>query len=81
MCVLTVFSAGKSQEDNNYINISTNILETCGYNFCPGSEVTAENPNLDRPADEKIYAVAGIYLACMALASFIVIFGVTSLKR
>jgi hypothetical protein len=79
--VLTVFSPGKSQQDNNYINISIKILETCGYYFCPDSVVTAENPNLERPADEKMYTVVGVYLACMTLASFIIIFGVTSLKR
>ncbi|PNF29397.1 hypothetical protein B7P43_G07057 [Cryptotermes secundus] len=76
----SVFSAGKSQEDNNNINI-TDVLETCGYNFCPGSEATGKNPNLERPANEKIYTVASIYLACMVLASLIIIFGVTSLKR
>ena len=79
--VLTVFSPGKSQQDNTYINISTNILETCGYYSCPDSVVTAENPNLERPADDKMYTVVGVYLACMELASFIIIFGVTSLKR
>ncbi|PNF29396.1 hypothetical protein B7P43_G07057, partial [Cryptotermes secundus] len=62
----SVFSAGKSQEDNNNINI-TDVLETCGYNFCPGSEATGKNPNLERPANEKIYTVASIYLACMVL--------------
>ena len=81
LIVLKVFSPGKSQQDNNYINISTNILETCGYYFCPASIVTAENPNLERPADEKMYTVMGVYLACMAHASYIIIFGVTSLKR
>lgn len=76
----SVFSAGKSQEDNTNINIS-DVLETCGYNFCPGSEATGKNPNLERPANEKIYTVASIYLACMVLATLIVTFGVTSLKR
>ncbi|XP_021919571.1 UNC93-like protein isoform X2 [Zootermopsis nevadensis] len=77
----SVFSADKSHEDNSNINISTHISETCGYNFCPGSEATESNPNLERPANEKIYTVAGIYLSCMILASFIISFGVTSLKR
>jgi len=61
----------ESQQDNNYINISTNILETCGYYFCPDSVVTTENPNLERPADEKMCTVMGVYLACMALASYL----------
>jgi len=60
--VLTVFSLGKPQQNNNYINISTNILETCGYYFCPDSVVTAENHNLERPADEKMYIVRGVCL-------------------
>jgi hypothetical protein len=79
--VLTVFSPGKSQQDNTYININTNILETCGYYFCPDSVVTAENPYLERLAGDKLYTVVGVYLACMALGSFIIIFGVASLKR
>jgi hypothetical protein len=39
-----------------------------------------ENPNLERPAVEKTYTVVGVYLACMALALFIIMFGVTSLN-
>ncbi|PSN44856.1 hypothetical protein C0J52_10279 [Blattella germanica] len=35
---------------------------------------------LQRPSDEKIYTVAGIYLACMIFACLIVVFGITPLK-
>nr|CAD7607564.1 unnamed protein product [Timema genevievae] len=54
---------------------------TCGANFCPSTASTTNNTNLERPSDEKIYTVAGIYLACMVIAVCIVSFGVDSLKR
>nr|CAD7267903.1 unnamed protein product [Timema shepardi] len=54
---------------------------TCGANFCPSTASTTNNTNLERPSDEKIYTVAGIYLGCMVIAVCIVSFGVDSLKR
>nr|CAD7455137.1 unnamed protein product [Timema tahoe] len=54
---------------------------TCGANFCPSTASTTNNTNLERPSNEKIYTVAGIYLACMVIAVCIVSFGVDSLKR
>jgi hypothetical protein len=36
---------------------------------------------MQRPPDEQIYMVAGIYLACMVSACIIVAVGVDSLRR
>lgn len=71
----TVFSSGDS---NN--TLLSNVSEICGCNFCPGNEAN-ENSNMQRPPDEQIYMVAGIYLACMVSACIIVGIGVDSLKR
>lgn len=70
-----VFSTGQ-----NNITLFSNVSAICGKNFCPGNEAN-ENSNMDRPPDEQIYLVAGIYLACMISACLIVAFGVDSLKR
>nr|CAD7400244.1 unnamed protein product [Timema cristinae] len=62
-------------------DLAEDVGDHCGANFCPGTTSTANNSNLARPSDEKIYTVAGIYLGCMVLAVCIVSFGVDSLKR
>nr|CAD7596668.1 unnamed protein product [Timema genevievae] len=62
-------------------DLAEDVGDHCGANFCPGTTSTANNSNLARPSDEKIYTVAGIYLGCMVLAVCIVAFGVDSLKR
>ncbi|KDR14271.1 UNC93-like protein [Zootermopsis nevadensis] len=71
----TVFSIGDSNR-----TLFSNVSEICGKNFCPGNEAN-ENSNMQRPPEEQIYMVAGIYLACMASACVIVALGVDSLKR
>ncbi|KAL4716698.1 hypothetical protein ACJJTC_004817 [Scirpophaga incertulas] len=53
---------------------------TCGINFCSGSSAH-ENSNLAPPSQLKIQVIAGIYLACMVFAVFLVAFGVDSLTR
>lgn len=71
----TVFSIGDSNR-----TLNSNVSEICGRNFCPGNDAY-ENSNMQRPPDEQIYMVAGIYLACMVCACIIVALGVDSLKR
>jgi hypothetical protein len=71
----TVFSSGDTGR-----TLLNNVSEICGCNFCPGNEAN-ENSNMQRPPDEQIYTVAGIYLACMVSACIIVAVGVDSLKR
>ncbi|PSN52296.1 UNC93-like protein [Blattella germanica] len=66
-----------SSETTTLLN---NVSSICGMNFCPGNE-NNPNSNSERPPDEQIYLVAGIYLACMVSACLIVAFGVDSLKR
>jgi hypothetical protein len=75
MYSLSVLSVGKAN-----MNMSFDLGEVCGVNFCPGSELLA-NPNLDRPPEGKIWTFVLIYLGCMILAFFIITFGVDSLKR
>lgn len=56
------------------------VGELCGARFCPG--ISAEvNPNLVPPAPEQIQLLNSIFLACMAGAVIMMIFGVSSLKR
>lgn len=56
------------------------VGEICGANFCPGIDA-AVNPNLQRPDQNKIQILSGIFLGCMIIACLSVIFGVDSLKR
>ncbi|XP_069678913.1 UNC93-like protein [Periplaneta americana] len=71
----TVLSVGRPNA-----NATINVIEVCGVNFCPGSELMA-NPNLERPPDDKVWTLVLIYFGCMVLACLIVAFGVDSLKR
>lgn len=84
--VLTL-SAGESTTPANE-SLATEKLEAsisrvgelCGARFCPG--IGAEvNPNLVPPAPEQIQLLNSIFLACMAGAVVMMIFGVSSLKR
>ncbi|XP_041979538.1 UNC93-like protein [Aricia agestis] len=56
------------------------LTAACGVNFCSGSDAH-DNANLEPPSAMKIQLIAGIYLACMASAVFLVAFGVDSLSR
>ncbi|KAJ0176488.1 hypothetical protein K1T71_007667 [Dendrolimus kikuchii] len=59
---------------------SVDFGATCGVNFCSGS-ASHENANLKPPSPLKIQVIAGIYLACMVSAVFLVAIGVDSLTR
>ncbi|KAK9743709.1 Ion channel regulatory protein UNC-93 [Popillia japonica] len=59
----------------------SNSTDFCGSNFCPGETVQDVNPNLAPPPASKINLIAGIYLACMAIATLIVALGLDSLTR
>ncbi|KAI4462348.1 unc-93 related [Holotrichia oblita] len=59
----------------------SNFTDFCGSNFCPGEIVQDVNPNLAPPPSSKINLIAGIYLACMAVATLIVALGLDSLTR
>nr|CAD7414025.1 unnamed protein product [Timema cristinae] len=67
-----VFSLGDDQVQDNV---------ECGATFCLGTASATNNTNLERPSDDKIYTVVGIYLGCIAVATCIVAFGLESLKR
>ncbi|XP_017126313.1 UNC93-like protein isoform X1 [Drosophila elegans] len=56
------------------------VAELCGARFCPGVGAEA-NPNLVPPAPEQIQLLNSIFLACMAAAVVMMVFGVSSLKR
>lgn len=56
-------------------------MEYCGANFISGNEAAAGNSNLEPPSEEKIYTIAGIYLACMVTAVIVIAVGVDSLER
>ncbi|XP_066997581.2 UNC93-like protein [Anabrus simplex] len=73
-----VFSSGATEDTTG--RIYGDLSDICGANFYP-QDKDSNNTNAIRPSDEKIYTVAGIYLACMVCACLIVAFGVDSLKR
>ncbi|XP_050351198.1 UNC93-like protein isoform X2 [Nymphalis io] len=64
----------------NYTIATPDYGSTCGVNFCSGSDAH-ENTNLESPSPVKIQLIAGVYLACMASASILVVVGVDSLSR
>ncbi|XP_004932254.2 UNC93-like protein [Bombyx mandarina] len=53
---------------------------TCGANFC-SSSASHGNSNLKPPSTAKINLIAGVYLACMAIAVLLVAVGVDALTR
>ena len=63
------------------VNSTKETWKSCGSNFCPSIDKQKTNPNFERPSDENVYTVAGIYLACMIFASLLVAFGLVSVKR
>ncbi|CAG2056428.1 unnamed protein product [Timema podura] len=69
---VNVFSLGDDQVQDNV---------ECGATFYFGTASSANNTNLERPSNDKIYTVVGIYLGCIAVATCIVAFGLESLKR
>ncbi|XP_071173793.1 protein unc-93 homolog A-like isoform X1 [Mytilus edulis] len=50
---------------------TTEDLELCGANFDPTAPV-ANNSNLDRPDDTKVYTLCGIYVGCAVMAFIII---------
>ncbi|XP_076111927.1 protein unc-93 homolog A-like [Mytilus galloprovincialis] len=46
---------------------TTEDLDSCGANFDPTAPA-ANNSNLDRPEDEKVYILCGIYVGCAVIA-------------
>ncbi|XP_045447914.1 UNC93-like protein [Melitaea cinxia] len=76
----TVIGAPKVEAFVNLTQSLPDYGSTCGVNFCSGSSLH-ENTNLKPPSPLKIQVIAGVYLACMALASVLVAVGVDSLSR
>ncbi|XP_034654989.1 UNC93-like protein [Drosophila subobscura] len=81
--VLTLSGPAKGGAVNGSLESSSSLSqvgELCGARFCPGVGAEA-NPNLVPPAPEQIQLLNSIFLACMAAAVVMMIFGVSSLKR
>lgn len=81
--VLSSSIGGTSIVDGNQTvleEITKNVAELCGANFCPGVDATV-NPNLEPPHPLKIKLLAGIFLGLMICASLLVTFFADSLKR
>ncbi|XP_047533142.1 UNC93-like protein [Vanessa atalanta] len=76
----TYIEAPKVAALMNYTISTPDYGSTCGVNFCSGSDAH-ENTNLETPSPVKIQLIAGVYLACMAAASILVVIGVDSLSR
>lgn len=76
-----VLSYGMDAVPTNTTLNSTVVAEVCGANFCGATSGDAESPKLERPPEERIHLISGIYLCCMIVASLIVAFGVDSLSR
>ncbi|XP_031844360.2 UNC93-like protein [Nomia melanderi] len=76
-----VLSHGLDGVSSNVTLNSTIVAKTCGANFCGATSGDAEGPTLERPPEDRIHLICGIYLCCMIVASLIVAFGVDSLSR
>lgn len=76
-----LFPVLSSGTDSQNITIDPDALELCGANFLPGQAISTGNTNLEPPSPEKIYTIAGIYLACMVTACLIVALFVDSSDR
>ncbi|XP_076639930.1 UNC93-like protein [Colletes latitarsis] len=77
-----VLSYGLDAVPTNATMLNNSIVaEACGANFCGATSGDAETPKIERPPEERIYLISGIYLVCMIVASLIVAFGVDSLTR
>ncbi|KAK7864566.1 hypothetical protein R5R35_007335 [Gryllus longicercus] len=70
-----VLSHGESSPTN------ASVQGLCGVDFCPNSDAAKDNPNLERPPQEKITLIIGIYIGFMLLAALIAACYVDSLKR
>ncbi|XP_076750648.1 UNC93-like protein isoform X1 [Xylocopa sonorina] len=77
----TVLSYGIEAVQANTTLNSTIVAEACGANFCGATSDTSDSPKLERPPEERIHLISGIYLCCMIVASLIVAFAVDSLTR
>lgn len=60
-------------------NGSVNAVELCGASFCTSNHHGIDN--LERPPNEEIYEISGIYLACIVVAVIIVALFVDPLSR
>ncbi|KAH8245893.1 hypothetical protein KR038_010969, partial [Drosophila bunnanda] len=81
--VLTLSAPASQSSANESLDLElerSRVAELCGARFCPGVSAEA-NPNLVPPAPEQIQLLNSIFLACMAVAVVLMIFGVSSLKR
>ncbi|KOC65552.1 UNC93-like protein [Habropoda laboriosa] len=76
-----VLSYGHDAVPTNTTLNSSFVAEACGANFCGATSNTSDSPKLERPPEERIHLISGIYLCCMIVASLIVAFGVDSLAR
>ncbi|CAL7950379.1 unnamed protein product [Xylocopa violacea] len=76
-----VLSYGIEAVQANTTLNSSIVAEACGANFCGATSDTSDSPKLERPPEERIHLISGIYLCCMIVASLIVAFAVDSLTR
>ncbi|XP_076643712.1 UNC93-like protein [Halictus rubicundus] len=76
-----VLSYGMDALPTNITLNSSVIAEACGANFCGATSGDVDSPKLERPPEERIHLISGIYLCCMIVASLIVAFGVDTLSR
>lgn len=64
---------------------SEESLAICGINYCPGAEsaggAAANNTNLERPDEARIYTLAGIFLGLAILSSVLISILVDNLNR
>ncbi|XP_076180620.1 UNC93-like protein [Ptiloglossa arizonensis] len=77
-----VLSYGLDEVPVNTTTLNSSVVaEACGANFCGTTSDSDETPTLERPPEERIHLISGIYLVCMIIASLIIAFGVDSLSR
>lgn len=61
-------------------NVSKNVDQLCGANFCPG-RISGDVANLHAPDPYKIQILSGIFIALMLCATILVSLFADTLKR
>ncbi|ESO90997.1 hypothetical protein LOTGIDRAFT_163509 [Lottia gigantea] len=57
-------------KNNTELNLTDDVLQGCGANFDPTQ--TTNNTNLERPDQNKVYIVCGVYLGFAVIAAVII---------
>lgn len=83
---LIAYGVLKPEEQNDIGNLSettSEVISLCGIDFCDAPSVVqaANNTNLERPADSKVFVLCGIYTGCALLAALMILLGLDPIEQ